>query len=80
MTINSTTSTSKVPATARPASIPGGFAEQIKAAGGCLGAAAALLSVIDILPAVERRAILETCVSLAADATRDLSAFVGSAA
>ena len=80
MTINSTTSTSTVPATGRPASINGGFAEQIKAAGGRLSAAAALLSVIDILPAVERRAILETCVCLAADATRDLAAFVGSAA
>ncbi|MFB9242386.1 hypothetical protein IV454_16255 [Massilia antarctica] len=80
MTINNTPRTSKAISTARSASIPGGFAEHIKAAGVCLGAAAALLSVIDILPTVERRTPPETCVSLAAGATRDLAAFVGSAA
>ncbi|ATD62521.1 MAG: helix-turn-helix domain-containing protein [Janthinobacterium svalbardensis] len=53
--------------------------DQIKAAGGRLGAAAALLSVIDILPVAERLATLETCAGLAADAARDLATFVGGA-
>lgn len=58
----------------------GSAVDQIKAAGGRLGAAAALLSVIDILPLAERLATLETCSGLAADAARDLVAFVGGAA